>query len=109
MQHIVNSNAGAPAGAEIGDVGLKQREAFPRVETDNLSDVVEVLLAAGREIIQTDDFLVKLQERFDKTRADESGCACDKPGVGFSPQLLKDFPVAHSYLTPVIAAEVVGS
>src|SRR5687767_3323566 len=109
MEDVVNARARALTGTEVRDVGLDEREVFPGIQTDTVSNVEEVLLFAGGEVIKADDLLVKFEQRFDEIGADEARRARDEPRARLVFQLSKNLFVLHNYLTPKGARGLPGS
>lgn len=75
MQDIVYILACIPAGVEIPDVALDKGEVVPLILGDQGAHVIQVVLIAGREIIQANHLLVLLEQGFQEIGADEAGCA----------------------------------
>src|SRR6185369_4321374 len=83
MQDVVHALAGLPARVERADVALDEAEALPLLGADRLTDLVEVVLEAGGEVVQADDFLAALEQRLDEVRSDEPRATGDEPRMLF--------------------------
>ncbi len=80
MKYAVRAGANLPACFQVADVAFEEREIFPPVRLDRLSDFVQVAPVAGGEIVEADDLPVQRQELFQKVGAYE---ACDRDAGSF--------------------------
>jgi hypothetical protein len=63
----------------IGDAAFAEVEAFPRLGTEALPQLLQVLWNAGGEVIDTDNALSQLEKGLEQVRTDEAGDPGDEP------------------------------
>ena len=79
MQHGVGTFAQTCAIFDRADVAFDEIETRPLDRFNESLHLVEIALVAGREIVEAGYPLIKLQQRFQQIRTNESGRPGDRP------------------------------
>ncbi len=87
VQHVVDTFAGTRAIAELADIAFDESKALPGRFAHAGAHFIEIVLMAGRKIVQTGDALVQTQQRFHQIGTDETGRARDEPVRGIVAQM----------------------
>jgi L-histidine N-alpha-methyltransferase len=82
MQNEFRTLAALPAIRQFADIAAQKPKMAPLFRADARLHFVEVLLASGREIVQTRDRLAEPEQGFQEIRTDEAGHAGDQPRFG---------------------------
>ena len=77
VQHDIRRFTNLATRGEVDDVSLEELMSGPFRFANRDTRFVEVVPIAGRKIVDTDDVLLEVQQRFDEMRTDESCTACD--------------------------------
>ena len=79
VEHVVGISHGAPASVDISDVAFEHAKALQGRRADRRFEIGEIVLMAGREIVESDHDLAETQQRLHEIGADEAG------GTGYKP------------------------
>ena len=79
VKHMIDAFHRVRTVLQAPDIAFDEAEAAPLLGRDERAHFVEVVLIAGREVVQSDDGLVELEQRFQQIGADEAGHAGDEP------------------------------
>ena len=82
VQHIVDARASPLAVFQIANVALNELEVGPLRRRNQAFHFVQVVLVAGGEVVQAGHALVELEQGLQQVAANETGHACNQPGLG---------------------------
>jgi hypothetical protein len=81
MKNIVGIRDRPSANIEVSDVALEHAEPLPESRTDLGLDIGEIMLMAGREIIEADHDLAEIKKGLDQIGTDKARSAGHQPAL----------------------------
>ena len=86
MQDEIHARARLAAGGQVANIPFQESKPRPLRRAHQRLDLLQVLLLAGREIVQADHPLVQLQQSLQQVRADEPRDTRHQPCLGGGPE-----------------------
>ena len=79
MENIIDTPRRELACFQVADITSNHREPAPLIGADRLFNLLQVLLAPGGVVIETNDVLVALKQSFEQIRTDETRYPGEQP------------------------------